>query len=251
MKFVPRLTKPEKGNKYYITRAKGGYSTAIVGKPTDPDCNVLHNCVGYAFGRFNEILGDTAMKHLQPVNAENFYSVAKSQGLQVGQTPKLGSVVVWQKGATLNSGDGAGHVAVVEQINADGSIVTSESGYNCAKAFWTQTRTKGNGNWGQSSAYKFLGFIYPPTDIDSVGQPTTSNGGGTVSQITRTLKKGLRGDDVKTLQSKLVEKGYLRANEVDGDFGKVTLGALLAFQLENGLSVDGLCGPATRAKLGI
>jgi hypothetical protein len=64
MAFTPRLTKPEAGNKYYITKAKGGWSTAIVGCPTDPDCNVLHNCVGYAFGRFNEIIGDTKMTHL-------------------------------------------------------------------------------------------------------------------------------------------------------------------------------------------
>ena len=33
--FKPRTTKPEAGNKYYITKAKGGYSNAIQGKPTD------------------------------------------------------------------------------------------------------------------------------------------------------------------------------------------------------------------------
>lgn len=53
MTFTPRLTKPEAGNKYYITKAKGGWSTAIVGNPTDPDCNVLHNCneIDGAFGK--------------------------------------------------------------------------------------------------------------------------------------------------------------------------------------------------------
>jgi surface antigen len=45
--------------------------------------------------------------------------------------------MVWQKGPTLSYTDGAGHVAVVEQINDDGSIITSESGYGCASAFWT------------------------------------------------------------------------------------------------------------------
>ena len=46
--FQPRTTKPEAGNKYYITRENGGYSDAIKGNPTDKDCDVLANCVGYA-----------------------------------------------------------------------------------------------------------------------------------------------------------------------------------------------------------
>ena len=160
MTFTPRLTKPEAGNKYYITKAKGGWSTAIVGNPTDPDCNVLHNCVGYAFGRYNEIIGDTKMSHLLPVNAENFYSVAISQGLKVGTEPALGAVIVWE-----GIGSAAGHVAVVEEVHDDGSILTSESGYKCANAFWTTRRTKGNGNWGAGNGYKFLGFIYLPGDV--------------------------------------------------------------------------------------
>ena len=41
-----RTTKPEAGNKYFIRKSSGGYSTCIQGKPTDKDCNVLSNCVG-------------------------------------------------------------------------------------------------------------------------------------------------------------------------------------------------------------
>lgn len=157
--FKPRMTKPEKGNKYYITKAKGGYSNAIKGKPTDPDCDVLSNCVGYAYGRFNEIGGYGCCKYLSPVNAENFIQYAG--GLEVGQTPKLGACMVWKKGASLSGSDGAGHVAIVEKIISDTQIVTSESGWG-SSAFWTKTRNKGNGNWGAGSGYTFLGFIYNP-----------------------------------------------------------------------------------------
>ena len=55
--FKPRMTKPESGNPYYNTLAAGGYSGCIKGSPTDKGCNVLANCVGYAAGRFNEIIG--------------------------------------------------------------------------------------------------------------------------------------------------------------------------------------------------
>ena len=58
-----------------------------------------------------------------------------------------------------------------------------------------------------------------------------------------------KGDAVKWLQKALCDKGYLRKSEIDGDFGKITLGGLLAFQFEHGLAVDGFCGPAKKAAL--
>lgn len=169
MSFTPRLTIPEKGNPYYNTKKNGGYSDAIQGKPTQSGLDVLNNCVGYAYGRFNEIVGDKGCFYLQPSNAELFIRYmndGKKKGLKCGTTPKLGAVIVWQAGPTQSGSDGAGHVAIVEQINSDGSIVTSESGYNASKSFWTQKRTNANGRWGQNSNYTFLGFIYNPAVQD-------------------------------------------------------------------------------------
>ena len=175
MGFTPRLTRPEAGNKYYITKAAGGYSDAVKGSPIDPACNVLHNCVGYAFGRFNEIGGYGSCKYLRPVNAENFLTYKGD--LEVGMTPRLGACMVWQAGPTLSGSDGAGHVAIVEKIISDTEIVTSESGWNAANAFWTETRKKGSdGNWGQGSNYKFLGFIYNPAVSGTSGDTSYTVG---------------------------------------------------------------------------
>lgn len=161
MAFVMRTSKPEAGNKYYIRKASGGYSNAIQGYPKDSECDVLSNCVGYAYGRFNEIGGYGCCKYLAPVNAENFIQYKGS--CEVGQTPKLGACMVWQKGKTLSGSDGAGHVAIVEKVISDTEVYTSESGYG-SKAFWNQTRRKGSdGKWGAGSGYTFLGFIYNPT----------------------------------------------------------------------------------------
>lgn len=165
MAFKMRTTKPEAGNKYYIRKASGGYSNAITGSPKDADCDVLSNCVGYAYGRFNEIGGYGACKYLAPVNAEKFIQYKGS--CEVGQTPKLGACMVWQKGNSLSGGDGAGHVAIVEKVISDTEVITSESGWGSSTPFWTQTRKKGsNGRWGCGSAYKFLGFIYNPAVSD-------------------------------------------------------------------------------------
>lgn len=173
--FKMRTTKPEKGNKYYITKAKGGYSNAIEGSPTDNDCNVLSNCVGYAYGRFNEIGGYGCCKYLAPVNAENFIQYKGS--CEVGQTPKLGACMVWQKGATLKGSDGAGHVAIVEKVISPTEVITSESGWGGKNPFWTQNRKKGaNGKWGAGSDYKFLGFVYNPAVKDEETTTTTTTG---------------------------------------------------------------------------
>lgn len=160
MAFVMRTRRPAAGNKYYIRKARGGYSNAIEGYPMDRDCDVLSNCVGYAYGRFNEIGGYGYCKYLAPVNAENFIQFRGS--CEVGQKPKAGACMVWQKGATPADSDGAGHVAIVEKVISDTEVYTSESGYG-SSPFWNQTRRKGkDGRWGAGPAYTFLGFIYNP-----------------------------------------------------------------------------------------
>lgn len=155
-----RITKPEKGNKFYTRKASGGYSACIKGKPTDT-CDVLSNCVGYACGRFNEIIGEMKYPSLN-CNAENFIERAKNTyGLEISDVPTLGGIMVWQKGSTLGSSDGAGHVAIVERIDSTNQIYTSESNYG-GEAFFNATRTNNNGRWGLSNKYSFRGCIVNP-----------------------------------------------------------------------------------------
>ena len=169
--FTMRTSKPSSGNKFYIRKANGGYSTCIQGSPTDSQCNVLANCVGYACGRFNEIIGSMKYPSLN-CNAENFIERAKNTyGLEISNVPTLGGIMVWQKGSTLSGNDGAGHVAVVEKIIDSNTIYTSESGYG-SSAFWNSTRRNSNGRWGLGSGYTFRGCIVNPA-IGKVTAPTT------------------------------------------------------------------------------
>ena len=171
--FQIRTSKPSAGNKFYITKNVGGYSRCIVGKPTDSQCNVLSNCVGYACGRFNEIIGSMKYPYLN-CNAENFIERAiNTYGLEIGQTPKAGAIMVWQKGSTLSGNDGAGHVAIVEKVIDVNTVYTSESSY-AGNAFWNSTRKNTNGRWGIGSGYTFRGFIYNPSVKEEV-TPTPSS----------------------------------------------------------------------------
>lgn len=235
--FTPRLKRPEAGNKFYIRQPKG-FNGAVLGSPKDSKCDVLANCVGYANGRFNEIIG--SMKYQFVMNAENFYANGRKFKLDIGQEPKLGGIMVWQKGSTLSSFDGAGHVAIVEMIYPDGRVMTSESGYNAKKPWWTQIRTNQNGRWGQNKEYTYLGCIYNPNvkDTDKVCP---------YKKPQRTVMNGDSGDMVRWVQWYLKQYGFNIA--VDGSFGSNTLNTVKNFQSLKGLEIDGMVGPLTKNKL--
>lgn len=180
-----RTTKPESNNKFYNTVSKGGYSHCIIGYPTDKGCNVLANCVGYACGRFNEIIGTMKYPYLN-CNAENFIERARQYGLEISDKPTLGGIMVWQKGATLSGDDGAGHVAIVEKIIDNNTIYTSESGYG-SSAFWNSTRSNLSGRWGIGSNYKFRGCIINPSIKDNIPSEPKPD-------ILLMVKKTIRGD---------------------------------------------------------
>ena len=65
-----------------------------------------------------------------------------------------------------------------------------------------------------------------------------------------TLKKGSTGNEVKTMQTMLIACSYSCGPDgADGDFGKNTQAALVAFQTANGLTVDGIYGSQSSAAL--
>ena len=121
MTFRPRLSAPGYSSKYWYSL--NPFYHAGYGLP---------NCTCYAWGRFYEILGRKPVLSLG--NAEDWYG--KNDGYSRGSTPRLGAVICWRKGRAGYGGDGAGHVAVVEKIYSDGSILISQSGWRSAR-FWT------------------------------------------------------------------------------------------------------------------
>jgi peptidoglycan hydrolase-like protein with peptidoglycan-binding domain len=65
-----------------------------------------------------------------------------------------------------------------------------------------------------------------------------------------TLELGESGDAVAALQQRLVDLGYWMG-EPDGTYGQLTRQAVMAFQKVEGLSRDGVAGPATQAQLSV
>lgn len=256
-----RTTCP-KNNKYYIRTVTGGLNGAVAGDPTQPYANVLDNCVGYANGRFNEIWNDPELEgivkkfHVQlTCNAENFIESAKRQGLKISSTPVVGGIMVWQKGATLSGGDGAGHVAVVERVYDDGTILTSESGW-ASWAFKTVRRDNSNGRWSQNSYYKFRGCIINP-NVKNVITPAPKlavdgiGGACTVRAMQRFF--GTTQDGVLSGQNRNCNKYYPALKAVE--YGKGSSACVKKLQKWVGVTQDGVIGEQTvkawQKKLGV
>ncbi len=151
MKFEKRLEAPKKTNKYY-------------GKP-DPFISSGYgmfqcggNCTDYAYCRFREAQKNmNASDKLPTSNAGTWYKKVKASGTyKTGQVAKLGAIAVWDNGK-------AGHVNIVEEIYADGTWMSSNSGYK-SSLFYTRKITDGGKFY--KKGYKLLGFIYPDVEFD-------------------------------------------------------------------------------------
>ena len=147
MPFTPRLSSSGMAGNPWWYSSGNVYYAAGYGLP---------NCTCYAYGRYAEVRN--AFAALPTGNGGDWYDAAT--GFQRGSEPQLGSVICY----TSPSQQWDGHVAIVEVINGDGTIVTSNSAYG-GTYFWTATVDVNDGYleaWMKppSRDYVCQGFIY-------------------------------------------------------------------------------------------
>lgn len=167
--FTAQLTKLLKNSsnyqKYYATNL---YTTSGYGMP---------NCTAYALGRVNQLCD---LNNLPYNNFSGMYGNGGrwgepgyiGQDWPRGTIPKLGAIAVFkQEGRN-------GHVAVVEEIQSNTIITTSNSGWagssevgnEDAPTWWWLQRNLDVNNYG---TYIFQYFLYPPY-IDDIPTPSTT-----------------------------------------------------------------------------
>lgn len=116
----------------------------------------LPNCTCYAWGRAWEIGGGTPENRptLCTLDAEYWYNY--NDGYERSQTPALGSILCLADGPY----SGAGHVAVVEEIDENtGAINVSESAWG---AYFFKTEWLYPPNYLPVAGFVFQGFILNP-----------------------------------------------------------------------------------------
>jgi peptidoglycan hydrolase-like protein with peptidoglycan-binding domain len=107
--------------------------------------------------------------------------------------------------------------------------------------------------WESASVERINIENYAITATNRTATPVfTATPSPTPPVLSRTLSltnPNMQGDDVLMLQNALLELGYSELGVADGSFGKLTDKAVRRFQEENGLTVDGIVGPQTWARL--
>ena len=113
---------------------------------------------------------------------------------------------------------------------------------------WGSTNTPSTTGSGAVSTAGVSTTVPLNTIATITAKPTNTPGPATPTPTPSSLKKGMSGTLVKTLQQRLKELGYYTGS-VDGDFGEGTETAVEEFQKANGLTVDGKAGTKTLNKL--
>ena len=235
--YKPRLSAPSTTDKNWIKSTKGGYNYCI--EISNGSC--IPNCVGYAWGRWREILG--SFHKLSRGNAENWW-LNTGDGYERGQTPRLGAVMCWRKGVAGNGNDGAGHVAIVEKISADGkTVTTSESSYGGAR-FENVVRSY---PYALGGNYAFQGFIYLPIKFDKA-ETSTTKPTKTVDEIAKEVINGLWGNGSARVAN-LKAAGY-DYNAVQARVNAILAGNTQSAPATNSKSIDTLAKEVLQGKWG-
>ena len=150
MSFTPRLNSDGIMNNFHWYSENPFYQSGY-GMP---------NCTCYAYGRFWEIgdlenIGQNDPTNLPRGDGGTWWNDAVSGGYyETGQIPKLGAVACF-----YDNNGGAGHVAIVEEIDANGNITCSNSAWQSTYFFLTNLLVSSNYSY---SHFTFQGFIYNP-----------------------------------------------------------------------------------------
>ena len=125
--------------------------------------------------------------------------------------------------------------------SADGDF--GEGTETAVKAFQAQHGLTVDGKAGSATLNK----LYSTSAKKAPTTTVTNTPRATATPFT-SYKNGDSGAEVKKMQQRLKDLGYLRGS-ADGDFGDATEAAVRAFQANNNLTVDGKAGSATLNKL--
>lgn len=151
-----------------------------------------------------------------------------------GRIPNPGDIIFydWDDNSVGDNTGWSDHVGIVEEVNGKNITIIEGNYFNRVMRRYITVNGK-----------NIRGYGVPKYDAE----PKKEEG---FKVNMKTLKKGSKGVQVKTLQALLIGYGYsCGSSGVDGSFGSATDKAVRSYQKTNGLEVDGSVGPKTWAKL--
>lgn len=171
------------------------------------------------------------------------------------RTAEIGDIVMFE--LNNNRADGADHVGVV--VDNTGYSIKLLEGNTNGDEYGDFCGTSTSNVFEYSYTSNCLDCIidmseffadeieekHPPDETKKEEKPQD-----VFSLELRTLRIGMKGNDVKALQRLLFADGFsVGPTGDDGDFGKRTEKAVINYQTEHGLTADGIAGKATFTEL--
>ncbi|MGG1365932.1 peptidoglycan-binding protein [Priestia megaterium] len=143
--------------------------------------------------------------------------------------------------ATLHPGTSNSDVKELQQKLKNKGYFT----YGTTTNYYGSITTSAVKSFQRANGLSADGIAGPSTFNKLLGSGSSSSSSISSSSL---LRVGSTGPNVQSLQQQLKNKGYFKGTTTQY-FGSITKNAVMAFQRANGLSVDGIAGPATLSKL--
>ncbi len=213
-------------------------SDTLVTIPGGTELDVLGSSGGWTKTSYKGHTGYASTSYLMELTNSGYYPLKEGD-----ENPYVAEVQkrLIELGYMTGSANGVFGVSTVEavksfqksnKIKADGI-----AGGETQRIMYANTAIAATGAAAGTTATSTAGT----TTADTT--PGTSSTAGTPS--TKTLRLGDRGNDVQSLQSRLIALGYL-SGKADGIFGAATQKAVVDFQKKSSLTSDGKAGTVTQ-----
>jgi len=181
MNFIKRTTAPSRDDAHYY--ADNIFYQSDYGLP---------NCTCYCWGRWYELLNEKPKLCIN--NARDWYW--HNDGYQRSQNPKVGAVACYDDGK-------CGHVAIVEELYDDGTMLISESDYLTPILF----RTRRIGQHADAyEGYRLQGFIILPISFEDE-KPVEPTPNKSIDEIAQEVINGDWGNGEER-KNALINAGY-------------------------------------------
>ena len=170
-----------------------------------------------------------------------FVDVTYAVGLQSGYGIQAGDVLLNYSAHTCLA-VGGGQVA---------NCRTDEGNPQSGDQSGNEIRIQGSWNFPWDCVLRYKGTdegMSGMSDLDTGAASESGAASAKPGENRTVLRKGMRGADVSELQQLLKDAGY-DPGEIDGIYGAKTMRAVIMFQEDHGLDMDGVAGPLTMAAL--
>lgn len=189
--------------------------------------------------------------YIKAADSTNQYDELKTSTVSVFQAPVLGDIKILTNSPYANKpvsisystigGSNSGLKYTVEVVK-DGSVLETKDIEGLSYTFTPKTA-------GQYIVRIKVKDPVSSKDVDDVKEIKLDVKVETVPAITfkysRTLKKGMSGSDVISLQEALKKLGYFKYSSITNYFGSVTQSSVISFQKSNKLTTNGVVDKKT------